>query len=76
VSELARIIANAREERCLLRDRWDEADGLPGRDQLTLMETLMSVKPATITKGGRLIPCEPRFRQLGARLADRGSARR
>ena len=58
---LERIIATAREERCLLRNRWDEGAGLSGREQLKLFRALTNVKPARIVKGGRRLPCEAAF---------------
>lgn len=57
---LDRLLRNARAERCLLRDRWEEAAALAGRQQLRLAEALAEIKPATITRGHR-VPCESRF---------------
>ena len=72
------LIDRAKEDRCLLRDKWDEGLTLSGRDQLRLARVLLKVKPATIEKHGRRVPCEPRFelkakdrrRLVGALLED------
>lgn len=60
-SELTRILNYANEERCLLRNRWEEGASLNGKEQLRLAKALAAIKPARIKKGGRTIPCEARF---------------
>lgn len=55
------LLRRARESRCLLHDLWDEGSDLSGREQLALANGLAAVKPASIEKNGRRIPCEPVF---------------
>ena len=61
MSELTRIVELARDERCLLQNRWEEGAVLSGRDQLKLARELAKIKPARIEKHGWRVPCEPTF---------------
>lgn len=73
------VIRSAKAGRCLLREKWDLAEGLSGRDQLKLVRVLIKIKPVTVERGGRRVPCEPRFelrpkdrrRLTAALIADR-----
>ncbi|MFL5900339.1 MAG: hypothetical protein ACJ75S_04000 [Solirubrobacterales bacterium] len=58
---LCRILRGAREDRCLLREKWEAGTVLSGREQLRLARTLIEIRPASIERGGRRVPCEPRF---------------
>jgi hypothetical protein len=61
VTTLDRLLQNAREGRCLLREYWIEGATLPGREQLRLAKDLAKIKPATVERYGRRVSCEARF---------------
>jgi hypothetical protein len=60
--ELEHLIQRAREERCLLRDYWERAADLGGREQLRLAEALMAITPATVQRNRHCVRCESRFK--------------
>jgi len=58
---LKRLLAGARADRCLLREKWEAGAVLSGREQLRLARALVEIRPASIERNGRRVPCEPRF---------------
>jgi hypothetical protein len=58
---LARLLRGAREDRCLLREKWTQGAELAGREQLRLARELAKITPAKVERHGRRVPCEARF---------------